>query len=728
MGVVMRLSAAFAALMAAAVFAAPAADAAGAGTSGRGYEQVSAQDKNGSDGFVVGFGGTIFESEAFPVLLSDDGNAVLYGANGAFGGAPVGNQNAYRADRGASGWATTPISPPAETVHPNISTFQMSLDGSDTLDRIVFGIDYSTAGSVTSPDLTVLSTRQHDGTVTKLSLGSLGGTGAANVSFQGMSRDGMHAVFGSGAALEPDAPDLTSVFGAQNLYERDFATNTTQLVSVLPNGSAAVNGGQLGMPTTTSGTTALLERLGRGAVSDDGSRIFFTVVDTQRALYARVDGVRTLALSSIPPGAGPVGATFEGATPDGAHVFFTDDAQLTGDAPASGTSLYRYDMNADGTGGTLAFVAGGMDAPGTTGYVGGSDDGTILYFVSHDALAGAAIPGDANLYVEDHGAVSFLGALSASDAVTTVQDSMAPRLSPQARVTPDGRHLLLQSFAQLDPAFDNANHGEIYLYTLGTSEPACISCGSAPATADADLTTADVAAAPHLSRNITDDASWIFFETGEGLVPQDQNHRVDVYQWHDGQRALVSSGAGGSDQHFFTASRDGRDVLFSSYERLAASDTDAAGDIYDARLGGGFPSGGAGGPAPCGGEDCRTASAVPPAGVTPGTDAFASAWPLGPAPRVHVVGARARGRGAVTLIVSVNGAGRIRLAGRGVVSRSMRASAAGRHDLRLRLTRARLRALARGHAHGTVRVRVRVSFRASAGRLASTVVVASVKA
>ena len=35
-------------------------------------------------------------------------------------------------------------------------------------------------------------------------------------------------------------------------------------------------------------------------------------------------------------------------------------------------------------------------------------------------------------------------------------------------------------------------------------------------------------------RAISDDGSYVFFDTADALVPTDINERIDVYEWHEG--------------------------------------------------------------------------------------------------------------------------------------------------------------------------------------------------
>jgi hypothetical protein len=51
----------------------------------------------------------------------------------------------------------------------------------------------------------------------------------------------------------------------------------------------------------------------------------------------------------------------------------------------------------------------------------------------------------------------------------------------------------------------------------------------------------------------------------------------------------VSDVAGGSESHFLDASSSGDDVFLATGDQLVPSDTDTGEDVYDVRVGGGFP-------------------------------------------------------------------------------------------------------------------------------------------
>ncbi len=76
----------------------------------------------------------------------------------------------------------------------------------------------------------------------------------------------------------------------------------------------------------------------------------------------------------------------------------------------------------------------------------------------------------------------------------------------------------------------------------------------------------------------------VFFETGEPLVPQAVNGKVNVYEWHNGQLGLISDGSGPEDAHLYDASANGEDVFFTTYDKLVFGDGDGALDVDDAHV------------------------------------------------------------------------------------------------------------------------------------------------
>jgi hypothetical protein len=149
---------------------------------------------------------------------------------------------------------------------------------------------------------------------------------------------------------------------------------------------------------------------------------------------------------------------------------------------------------------------------------------------------------------------------------------------------------------------------------------------------------------------LADDGSHVFFNSFDPLIPHDTNGIEDVYQWvapgvdgcaeDDGCVRLISTGQDTRRSVFIDASEGGRDVFF----RTAASiDPDDPGlvDIYDARVGGGFPHEKEG--AGCVGDACQNVP-EPPVDPTP-----ASAATRGPGDPVPVGNCSQQARRAAQL-------------------------------------------------------------------------------
>ncbi|MEA2201771.1 MAG: hypothetical protein QOI89_2367 [Solirubrobacteraceae bacterium] len=610
----------------------------------RAYEQVSPRDKNGSttDDFSAAGDDSIDD----PLLIGEDGNSALLEFNGAVSESKYGGYTSLRATRTAQGWTSSVLSPPRADERPSspFGELPFYLGASSDTSKLLFSrrhLDTSEGFNVTER----LELVGADGAYAEASKGSLGGPDLSEAAFAGMSTDASHLFFQSSATLESGASGLEG--GASMLYERLPAQGLTRVVGILPNGSLASRGAILGSGGYDVPNASAHQAMVRHAVSVDGSHVVFSASPAEGSppeLYDRIDAQRTIQLSAPQrtggAGAPPtVGVRYQDASADGSSVFFLSDAQLTDDDTDSNVDLYRFTFNAAATGGTLTRISGGLGAgtsfDGEIGLVAASEDGQVAYFVSTATLEGHGTPGAPNLYVNDRGTVRFVATLSTLDHVVA---QSAPNDStggisyiPQAQTTPDGAKLLFQTHAQVT-SFANAGFGEIYTYTLPSKSLSCISCTivSAAPTADASLSTEVRSSFFAPARNISDDGSWIFFQAGDALVPGDVNGKQDVYEWHDGIVSLLSGGQG-SDDSFFAGSdvgSDKRDVFFLTVDKLTPSDTDTAYDLYDARIGGGFPAP-PGAPPGCS-ADCQGESTAPPPLTAPASALFAGAGNLAP--------------------------------------------------------------------------------------------------
>jgi hypothetical protein len=455
-----------------------------------------------------------------------------------------------------------------------------------------------------------------------------------------------HIVFEENAQLTEDAPL------GEDLYE--WANGSVRLVTFLPNGQPTV--GKLANGLGASESDVYSAAAFTNAISHNGSRVFFTA---EGSLYVRLhtehepqpgavaaaecvssEKACTIQLDASQAGGSGGGATFLTANATGTKVFFIDasSATLTSDTVAgSGENLYEYEVDT----GRLIDLTGSETNVGVLGYSGFGEqaDGTYdLYFVAEGALGTAdAVVGRPNLFtVEGLGGIRqtrHIATLNAEEDKRdwgTIREAEGEVSSIElltSRVAPDGRWIAFTSTetgaligydntpAQpADCAQESTPNGtrsglcrEIVLSEAGKSAPICVSCNrdmapTGPTVLDGPSSMQDRKGPGYLNRAVLDDGR-VFFDSPEALVLEDGNGVGDVYEYHAGQVHLISSGAGTSSSLFRDASANGRDVFFTTDQRLLSGDATDSISLYDAREGGGFeePVGGVG----CEGDGCR---------------------------------------------------------------------------------------------------------------------------
>jgi hypothetical protein len=92
--------------------------------------------------------------------------------------------------------------------------------------------------------------------------------------------------------------------------------------------------------------------------------------------------------------------------------------------------------------------------------------------------------------------------------------------------------------------------------------------------------------------DVSDVGARAFFTTTESLVATDSDSVPDVYERAGGATSVVSRGSTGGNgpfnASFAAASADGATAIFTTSERLGASDTDSVADVYAARARSGY--------------------------------------------------------------------------------------------------------------------------------------------
>ena len=632
----------------------------------RAYEMVSPPEKGG-------FG---VENPANGVdLASTGGDRFTFTSPGAFGGsagAPFSSQ--YLATRAGSGWQRAAISPPLST--PALFSAS-SLTGS--LLRY-FSPDLC-LGWVLHPSPAPLAPGAPAGYTNLYSRENCGSeagayraittvappgfaAGAVNPylpAVDGASADGSLTAFRADAALSAEASDATGITGSGRIRPiyQSYAGREGQLrlVSVLPDGTAAAGDSSVGSALFTyAGESYGRQDSVHHAVSDDGSRIFWTLGDTWGRVYVRIDPDPNFEGDEFTEDvSGPTDpARFLDANPQGTEALYST---YSGD-------LYSFDVDAD----TRSLIAHGF-----SGLLGASTDLSRVYFVSSEALSAQANPrgdtaqaGQPNLYLYRRGeGFTFITTLTADDAqLTGAGHAPNPvdlfKRAHTSRVSPDGAHLAFGSRAPLTGA-DNTDAAsgqpdtEVFLYDAsaggGAGELRCVSCnrvGARPAGADqrAEVQSWVAATLPgwpdefRPGHVLAEDGSRLFFESVDPLTPADTNGKQDVYEWEaagsgrcevadssydpaaGGCVSLITSGKDSHDSELLDASADGRDVFVRTNARLAGGDSDDRADVYDARAGGGLPAPVSTPPCDLGAGACEGTAAAAPAQQGAGSAAF----------------------------------------------------------------------------------------------------------
>jgi hypothetical protein len=631
---------------------------------------------------------------------SVDGDRVVLTTVSPLPGSPSGDLAAHAlATRTATGWSTQPIGEPFTTPKTDFFTSGPVAVSADLSSWLWLSSQPLLPGAPPASN-EGLYIRRPDGT-----LELLGAAGdVKDFAFAGASDDASHAVFQSQAHLLPADAGRTS---GGDVYE--LAGTELRIVDVDSGGTPiSACGSEVGDGTAES--TGPMH-----AVSRDGTRIFFSAPATEgcgqpRGVYVRENGSQTTEISASACTRAdcdaPQDTSFAGALPDGSSAFLITAQQLTNDDTDESADLYRYDL-ADHLLTRISAGPPGIAADVSGPVVRASDDGGRVYFLASGALVpGQGVPGSPNLYLWDHGRLRFVATAGDINLGT-------------AAITADGRTLMFATSAPLTPT-DTDSDTDVYRYDAATGTLQELSIGTdGRGNGDFPVTFGQAGNVASLEqdplRYMSTDGKRAFFLTNEALVPEDVNQASDVYEWADGNVGLITSGTGDGNVTYGGVSADGRSVFFSTDQSLLPADrNNGDDDLYDARLGGGFPN-----PPPpvpeCEGDGCQGPATGRLARPTPASVAYDQP-PAPPLFRIRALDRHARdalaATGRVTITVDVPLAGRVsviayaRLGGhrtQAVAHGAANARRAEHVQLRLQLSAAARRALRR---HGELKLRL----------------------
>jgi hypothetical protein len=565
----------------------------------RGWELVSPVDKNGGE--IQSFGGN---RGGGVIQAAAQGSAITYTSASSFAnaqGSPGPNQ--YVSTRGAGAWATDNVTLPmlsgTYSEAPD-SGVPYQLFSSDLAGGLVSNGRRCRTSAVTQCPVENPPLPGSDATAGYRNYYVRSGSGtfkavlsSANIaslaldsshfelSFAGATADLAHVIFSSCAALTPGATEVPGAGGEcdpakQNLYEKTGSTLTP--INPVPGAKLAAQS---------------------RAISANGARVYFTAEPAPGVTNLYLDDAGVT--KQVDAGQGG-GGTFESAGADGSVAFFSKAGHL-----------YRYSA-ASGVATDL------VPAGEVLGVLGASEDGTYLYYRTA-----------AGLFLDRNGTTILVA--------PQVDPASTPPSTGNARLSADGHRLLFLSTAELTTSlYDNRSLktgepvAEAYLFSApGTAGAGtvCVSCnpsgerpiGAASLPGASPNGAGEGAPFAYKPRVLSADSKHVFFDSFDALAVQDTNGDRDVYQWEaqgagscarpGGCVNLISSGRAEGGASFLDASADGADAFFLTDGPLVPSDTGAV-DVYDARVGGGYPFSTP--VIPCFGDACQ---ALPPSPEAP---------------------------------------------------------------------------------------------------------------
>jgi Ca2+-binding RTX toxin-like protein len=314
--------------------------------------------------------------------------------------------------------------------------------------------------------------------------------------------------------------------------------------------------GQTTLVSTGPNGSALPARF-EGA-SADGARIFFntserlvnTDTDFFPDVYERAGGQTTLI--SIGPSSGGIGDLFADlvrVSQDGTRAFFiTNERLVTGDGDTSPDVYER-------SGGQTTLVSTGLPSPLPVIFVGASADGTRVFFSTEAKLVSADTDTVRDLYERSGGQTTLVSA-----------GLNLPQAAFFSGASVDGTRVF---FTTAEPLVgDTDTTPDVYERSGG--QTTLISTGP---TGGANVQAFFGGSSAGGIR--------VFFTTAEKLVSADTDAATDVYERSGGQTTLISTGNQTTDALFRGMSADGTRVFFTTAEPLVNDDTDAAVDVYE---------------------------------------------------------------------------------------------------------------------------------------------------
>jgi hypothetical protein len=566
----------------------------------RGIELVNPPDKGNQNPSVAFPSGD-------PNLVRADGNRVVWQVISGAPGAANGAVNYFLSSRAAGGWASRALAPPAnQQVGGGEFAYKLNLIAPD-FRHFLMRAAQTGAQEDGPPTFVRLDDEQHQEVLKEFTNTYLG-EGYENAD---MTSDGAHVI-----SQNPETHQL-----------EELGSEPHQVVSIMPDGLPAEcgvrsasfygqsgNGGPASSQwqsnydriATTDASRLYFQAFANGSACTASSEHHYGIYYRDRSAASTVEVESGDGVASDPE--------LIRSTPDGRSVFFTTEAPRSPADENSSRDVYRWDADSN----TYTCLTCVVDDARVTGRVLVSDDFTHVYFTSTAPLvAGHGVPGEPSIYSVSDGGLQFV--VSGVSSVNTLNNT---KLSgdgnvllfktihglPNTELTSDEQAEECQEFL-----FDTKTPGcvQFFRYEDSTNSVECLSCLPGGVSA---YDVGEISGGTALS----EDGSTVAFVTHERLLPEDINNSEDIYEWHNGALRLISDGETVYPSTGFTSTprvygidAGGENIFFTIIDpTLTGYEHDKLANLYDARVGGGFPRPSE--PTHCSEESCQGALLPPP--------------------------------------------------------------------------------------------------------------------
>lgn len=516
----------------------------------RSYELVSPVETNGG-----GLGSA---------LLSTDGETVNFESE-PFGDATIGGQNVFQAKRTTSGWNTRAITPKSVAKEGFFAQTAALFFSPDLTKAIFTTAQPLAAGDEDKEGLDLYEETEPSGTIDWVTQGPEAAPGEnkseiesieyaagkfpATATYAGATADGSHVVFDTFESLTKDAHGIDGDvhMDREYLYDRDVSSGQTHLVNV-------------------DDEDKLLDA--EGAVLGNGVYLTTGEPPSFQYLPAAIDGTTTNAISQ-----------------DGRKIFFESPNPTVGEyrlgTRAKSTHIYMRDNNER----TVKLDSGSEEGEGESRYIGASQDGSKVFFISNEAIAGDEFK-DTELYMYD----TVEEKLTPVSVVPQGSTQVAAELYGVTAVSNDGSHVYYVAKGVLASNLNDRAQGAVegepnfYVYDTVTHTNTFITKLGLPEVEPSEGVIGRLVAYLDLERPAvpTPDGKVLVFMSKQNLTGEDENGTTQVYRYDaSGEKMLCVScdpGATGSST-LGIGSEGGSTISGGSYDPVGHSaPMDVTGD------------------------------------------------------------------------------------------------------------------------------------------------------